>query len=209
MFCNFAKNSKIQNGRHFWRDKIFLKIGMATLQIGQYADDTFLLLDGSEESVRQSMVTFKCFYLCSGLKLNFDKTVAVWIGQMVNSDIVLCPEIKMTWSNSFTLLGIEFNTDLKQMIKNNYESKVQIIKNILNSYKKRNMSILGKVTVLKTIIMPKLVYLILPSPNTDFFAEMERCFKNFIWEEKRPKIIVSQFEKDITEGGLRLTNLSV
>ena len=23
---------KIQNGRHFWRDKIFLKIGMATLQ---------------------------------------------------------------------------------------------------------------------------------------------------------------------------------
>ena len=26
------KNSKIQNGRHFWRDKIFLKIGMATLQ---------------------------------------------------------------------------------------------------------------------------------------------------------------------------------
>ena len=24
---------KIQNGRHFWRDKIFLKIGMATLQI--------------------------------------------------------------------------------------------------------------------------------------------------------------------------------
>ena len=29
----FVKNSKIQNGRHFWRDKIFLKIGMATLQI--------------------------------------------------------------------------------------------------------------------------------------------------------------------------------
>ena len=28
----FAKNSKIQHGRHFWRDKIFLKIDMATLQ---------------------------------------------------------------------------------------------------------------------------------------------------------------------------------
>ena len=32
MFCNFAKNSKIQNGRHFWREIFFLKIGMATLQ---------------------------------------------------------------------------------------------------------------------------------------------------------------------------------
>ena len=55
---------------------------------------------------------------------------------MVNSDIVLCPEIKMTWSNSFTLLGIDFNTDLKQMIRNNCESKVKILKKTLNSYKK-------------------------------------------------------------------------
>ena len=59
------------------------------------------------------MVTFKFFYLCSGLKLNFNKTVAEGIGQMVNLDInVLCPEIKMTWSNSFTLLGIDFNTQI-------------------------------------------------------------------------------------------------
>ena len=31
-FAIFAKNWKIQNDRHFWRDKNFLKIGMATLQ---------------------------------------------------------------------------------------------------------------------------------------------------------------------------------
>ena len=31
-FAIFAKNAKIQNGRHFWRDKMFLKIAMATLQ---------------------------------------------------------------------------------------------------------------------------------------------------------------------------------
>ena len=33
MFCNFAKNSKIQNGRHFLREIFCLKISMATLQI--------------------------------------------------------------------------------------------------------------------------------------------------------------------------------
>ena len=31
-FAIFAKNSKIQNGRHFWRDKIFFKIGITTLE---------------------------------------------------------------------------------------------------------------------------------------------------------------------------------
>ena len=25
MFCNFAKNSKIQNGRHFWQDNFFFE----------------------------------------------------------------------------------------------------------------------------------------------------------------------------------------
>ena len=30
-FAIFGKNSKIQNGRHFWRGEIFLKIGKSTL----------------------------------------------------------------------------------------------------------------------------------------------------------------------------------
>ena len=186
-----------------------ITINDVTYKIGQYADDTFLLLDGSVESLEQSMTIFKEFYLCSGLKLNYDKTVAVWLGHMMNSNNVLCREINMTWSNKFTLLGINFTTDLRQMASVNYSSKVQSIKNILNSYKKRNLSILGKVTVIKTIAMPKLINLlkVLPSPSLDFFVEMEKCFKNFIWEEKRPKIIMAQLEKDIDQGGLRLTNL--
>ena len=31
-FSIFSEKSKIQNGRHFWQDKIFLKIGMTTPQ---------------------------------------------------------------------------------------------------------------------------------------------------------------------------------
>ena len=178
-------------------------------KIGQYADDTFLILDGSVNSLEQSMKIFNDFYLCSGLKLNYEKTVAVWLGTMKNSTNILCPEINMTWSNKFNLLGITFCTDLRQMVSENYNSKIQSIKSILNSYKKRNISILGKVTVLKTIIVPKLIYLlkVLPSPSLEFFAEMESCFKNFIWEEKKPKIIMAQLEKDIEQGGLRLPNL--
>ena len=32
MFAIFVKNSKIQNGRHFWRDKTFFKNGITTPQ---------------------------------------------------------------------------------------------------------------------------------------------------------------------------------
>ena len=51
-------------------------------KVGQYADDTFLLLDGTEKSLNSSLDLLNCFYKCSGLKLNFDKTSALWLGSM-------------------------------------------------------------------------------------------------------------------------------
>ena len=189
-----------------------ITIHNSTYKIGQYADDTFLLLDGSVKSLRESMSIFKQFYLLSGLKLNHEKTVAVWLGDTKNtknSNNCFCPEINLNWSNNFTLLGINFSNDLLGMISENYKLKVQNIKNILDSYQKRKLSILGKVTVLKTFAIPKLAYLlkVLPSPSMDIFLDLEKCFKKFIWEEKRPKIIMAQLEKNIEQGGLRLPNI--
>ena len=54
--------------------------GDIELKIGQYADDTFLLLDGSEHSLRESVALLKEFYKCSNLKINVDKTQVAWLG---------------------------------------------------------------------------------------------------------------------------------
>ena len=62
-------------------------MGNTNFKLGQYADDTFLLLDGSEASLRKSLTIFEEFYLCSGLKLNFDKTFAVWLGSKSKSKL--------------------------------------------------------------------------------------------------------------------------
>ena len=51
-------------------------------KVGQYTDDTVLLLNGTEKSLNSSLDLFNCFCKCSGLKLNFDKTSAAWFGTM-------------------------------------------------------------------------------------------------------------------------------
>jgi hypothetical protein len=38
--------------------------------ISLYADDTFLILDGSENSLREALECFESFYMVSGLKMN-------------------------------------------------------------------------------------------------------------------------------------------
>ena len=78
---------------------------------------------------------FHSFFLCSGLKLNYEKTVAVWLGSMKGSNVKLCPSQKLTWSKNFNLLGITFNTDLKAMINQNYSSRITAIEKVLQSYK--------------------------------------------------------------------------
>ncbi len=70
------------------------------------------------------METFTKFHLCSGLKLNVDKTQVAWLGERRGSPDYLCPEIELNWTTSFTLLGIKFNTlDVSSCIEINLENK--------------------------------------------------------------------------------------
>ena len=52
------------------------------IKLSQYADDTQLLLDGSEISLKEALRTLKQYYIMSGLKVNVDKTRALWIGSL-------------------------------------------------------------------------------------------------------------------------------
>ena len=69
-------------------------------KISQYADDTQLLLDGSEESLRETLRVLERYYKMSltGLKINVDKTKAIWIGTKQFSDEKLCTDCNLDWS---------------------------------------------------------------------------------------------------------------
>ena len=61
-------------------------------KLSQYADDTQIFLDGEEISLRKTLQNLHLFYRMSGLKINVDKTRAIWIGSMAKSNKKLCKE---------------------------------------------------------------------------------------------------------------------
>ena len=61
-------------------------------KLSQYADDTTLILDGSEQSFKISLTLIEAFGKISGLRLNDGKREALWIGCKTNSNKKLCPE---------------------------------------------------------------------------------------------------------------------
>ena len=82
---------------------------------------------------------------------------------------------------------------------------------MLNLYKKFNLSLIGKVNVIKTLALPKLVYLfaVLPNPDNSTWVKTKKIFKDFLWGEGQVKIVSKQLEKTIEEGRLKLINIDL
>ena len=57
-----------------------IKIGNLEFLLIQYADDTTVMLDGSETSLNETLKELEFFKNISGLKVNFLKTHVIWIG---------------------------------------------------------------------------------------------------------------------------------
>ena len=166
------------------------------------------MLNGQNRSLEESISTLQAFERESGLKINLEKTQAVWLGDPRLKDKV-AQKTPLNWVDQFDLLGITFNLKQEKMIQLNFHKKLVDIDKLLNMYSKFKLSIIGKVNVIKTLAIPKLVYLftVLPTPEREIFNVLEKRFSDFLWNGNRVKIHTKQLEKTIENGGLKLTNL--
>jgi hypothetical protein len=142
--------------------------------------------------------------------MNTSKTKVVWVGNKRYSDLILCPDFNHDWSYSkFKLLGIEFSLDLYTMPDLNVRKKIIDISRILKSWQHRKLTLLGKVTVIKTLALPKLIHLFTSLPNLkqSMLNELNKLFFNFFWDGKAEKIKRNMLIEDIQEGGLKMIHL--
>ena len=65
---------------------------------------------------------------------------------------------------TFKVLGIDFSLDLNCITDINFTKKIKV-KAILKSWQHRKLTLLGKITVIKTLALPKLIHLLTSLPN--------------------------------------------
>ena len=93
--------------------------------ISQFADDTTLMLDGTEKSFKEAMRLLELFARYSGLNLNYTKTKSICIGSKKFKKDVYHQRIKLDWTQeNFTLLGIKFTLNLNDIVDINYKDKI-------------------------------------------------------------------------------------
>ena len=74
-----------------------ITIRQKELKISQFADDTTIILDGTEDSLQAALNVLEIFGGISGLKVNTEKTQIVWIGRKRGSKVKLKVNRELRW----------------------------------------------------------------------------------------------------------------
>jgi hypothetical protein len=188
-----------------------VKINDSEFLLCQYADDSSLILDDNPKSLDQSLFMFNKFSECARLRINLDKTEAICLGSRRICHEQLLPDKHLSWNFSakFKLLGITFNLSESDKTLGNFTEKVQSVKNILNLWSYRDLTYIGKVTVIKTLALPILVQCltVLPNPPDSALNDIEEIFLTNLWNGKKDKIKRSVIINEYEEGGLKMPHI--
>ena len=119
-------------------------------------------------------------------------------------------DCKMDWNPpKFKILGLWFTNDLVGMTEINMKDKFNEAKKLFSIWSKRISTPIGRVAILKSLILSKLIYLwiLLPNPPDNFVDLIQKKCFNFVWEKKNDKIKRTIAIHNIENGGLGISHI--
>ena len=180
-----------------------VKIHGRSVKLTQMADDTTIFVQ-DHTSLQKVLNLMDEFHRCSGLKLNKGKTEAMWLG-------IRGPRKKglgIKWQDDkIHSLGIWFCKDSKEDIALNIEKAIDRCSKTLDKWSNRKLSLKGRITVIKTFAMPKLLYVLnnVHTPDT-YVKRIHNLFFKYLWEQKPDKVKREVIIQDYEQGGLKMIN---
>ena len=156
------------------------------IKITQYADDSTVFLR-DEESVEQLLRLLDEFKSISGLEINTSKTEAMWLGRW--RDETHIPFNFKRPKEPICVLGIYFSYNTEHASKLHFEEKMNKLEKTLNGCKRRKLTLLGRINIVKPLGLSKLIYnaSVLSIPR-HLAKEINRIAFSFIWEGKPAKV---------------------
>ena len=167
----------------------------------QYADDTTAVLS----DVNSARILFKLlddFKRLSGLAINPSKTEGMWIGSSRGNKT---KPFGIKWPDEpIKALGVYYSYDPKLLLEKNFIEKLDTIKKVINMWSSRGLSLYGKVTIIKSLIIPKFVYVssLLPTPK-EVIKQLNQLVFKFLWKgvDKVTRLsAINEYEN----GGLKM-----
>ena len=155
----------------------------------------------------------------SGCKPNIDKTKCIPLGA-ARSDADLLQYLNNRYGShdvnfiihSFTALGITFNnwSSASEICELNYNKKLEKAKDLVKTWSKRHLTIIGKCQIIKSLLLAQFTYLTIPliCPNNGIVKSIDKVLFHFLWGGKVDKIRRDVVSRRRELGGLDLFRFS-
>ena len=179
-------------------------------KLSQYADDTEFTLNGDKKSFESCINTLEFFSKKSGLFVNVEKSSAMWLGSMKNSPKKYMEHLGILWNPpKIKVLGVWLTNTLKEGTELNYREKYYEARRLMQIWLKRNITPLGRVAVLKSLILSKLIHLwiLLPKPPDALVVDIQKLCYSFVWGNKPDKISRKTAVKSVQDGGMGIPDI--
>ena len=150
--------------------------------------------------------------MVSGCNANWDKTRCIPLGK-AKHDLQLLSLLSGKYgkdfvSNEFTALGVNFDNSrsLQDISDSNFLEKLNKAKLRAEYWKSRDLTIYGRVTIIKSILLAQFVYVIIPllRPSGRILNEITTFVFNFLWGSKRDKLKRDLVTQKREKGGLAM-----
>ena len=126
-----------------------------------------------------------------GRQVNLETTEALWIGSFKNrtDKLAIKQNIKWTYQNVKSL-GAWFSTIEEEAAMLNNQEKKEKISKILSCWQLRRLTLVGKITVIKSLAASQFVYVLSPLPSSQpYLKEIHQILFYFrYWMEKGTKL---------------------
>ena len=170
-----------------------------------FADDaTFFLSD--LKSVEKLLNEMNIFGKHSGLKMNIEKTEIMKIGSLK-----LCDEpvfgIKPT-REPVKMLGVFVGYDVKKCYDYNVQPRLTELKDKLDIWKNRDLTLRGKTLLVKSLGISQMTYLMsVNCVSDDILSDIQKILYKFLWNGKPDKIKRSVLIAPKEKGGIDMVNI--
>ena len=178
-------------------------------KISLMADDTTLFLKNFE-SLEIAVIQFNMFSKCSGLNLNINKTEIVPLGTLNRNELIVSKTMQGININTgpFKALGVWFSKHENEVSDLNFNERIKNIQQLTNIWTSRSLSLKGKITVIRSLILPQIQFLfsMIYVPD-NILSKLDELLFKFLWNNKPPKVKRNTIIAPIEDGGLGMVDV--
>ncbi|KAJ0009658.1 hypothetical protein NQD34_001360 [Periophthalmus magnuspinnatus] len=184
-------------------------IGDKEHKILLYADDILLTLTDPSKSLPVLISCVEEFGLISGYKVNFDKSVIMTLADSGNVEPKYVKPFR--WEPSgFIYLGVKVTPTLSLLYKENINGMIVGLREMLTRWKALPISFLGRINLIKMIILPKILYptsMLFVILKSEDIKVINKAMVDFIWAGRKPKLKLETLQLPKEQGGWGLPNV--